>query len=647
MKYGKCESQDCPKKPRRMPADGLCKICKKPLMTIGWMKVHQGKLILMALALVALGIGFAVARVAEERKVIGKRLADFRRSIDMIQGDTDSFLKRAVQRPATSQALRQLSEIGKKFVGFGDRVENALAANDVLSAGGVVTEATTEVDQAKAIEEKARKTLENPEAHRKVGALLSTAGTISEDLETYFTSLGSKTGTWVQEFDEHREALDQIKQDLGKYKQLTAHWESAKTLKDRLEAIMTKHSLLSARVENYRPPDPAPKAPFPKDEATVKIAADAELCAHLVVPLVENYGASSCFHGEGDEWYLMPVSGPFKGEKVLVFGSTLRAGELIASLADLVFEADPQSLNAALRAGEEKGRLVCFDALTFNCGLESPLQFVEIEHLPSVQLPSGDAAGALLEKVAAAFQIATPGADNADGAVTLGLHHYSNRGPLRVLPVRTVKDASAIPPTPETISSRDYPFHYPVYSHAAPAAGPIIDGFLSFISSDTGQERIGRLGFVDLRIRTFFDPPSPQEAVAIAAALGLTDSRNIQALRLTATIQFELNASNFDQKANRDLAKLGGEIIERFPTPEWSVVVIGHTSSDGAPSRNSALSGERGARVANYLRSRSELPAKSVTSLGMSADLPRYSNEEEAGRQKNRRSDIWVVKLLK
>jgi OOP family OmpA-OmpF porin len=78
--------------------------------------------------------------------------------------------------------------------------------------------------------------------------------------------------------------------------------------------------------------------------------------------------------------------------------------------------------------------------------------------------------------------------------------------------------------------------------------------------------------------------------------------------------------------------------------PKLSIEISGHTSSEGAPSRNLDLSLRRAEAVKLYLVNRGIDPMR-ILSVGHGSEQPIADNRTEEGRSKNRRIEFRVMKL--
>jgi outer membrane protein OmpA-like peptidoglycan-associated protein len=88
-------------------------------------------------------------------------------------------------------------------------------------------------------------------------------------------------------------------------------------------------------------------------------------------------------------------------------------------------------------------------------------------------------------------------------------------------------------------------------------------------------------------------------------------------------------------------------ILDRFATtlkdnPATTVTIIGHTDSTGSDAVNQPLSVDRASHTRDYLASRGVSPTRIVVE-GRGAREPIASNDDNAGRARNRRVEIYVA----
>jgi peptidoglycan-binding protein ArfA len=115
---------------------------------------------------------------------------------------------------------------------------------------------------------------------------------------------------------------------------------------------------------------------------------------------------------------------------------------------------------------------------------------------------------------------------------------------------------------------------------------------------------------------------------------------------LQATVDADLAAPIKFQTGSDKLTKDGQQQLSTVVSavkacPDVKLTVIGHTDNTGTDAINNPLSESRAKAVAGYLVAQG-LPADSVTSKGAGSSEPVASNDTEAGRAQNRRTEIKV-----
>ena len=89
-------------------------------------------------------------------------------------------------------------------------------------------------------------------------------------------------------------------------------------------------------------------------------------------------------------------------------------------------------------------------------------------------------------------------------------------------------------------------------------------------------------------------------------------------------------------RSGRELDKLAG-VINKYD--QTVVHVVGHTDSVGSDAYNQGLSERRANAVKDYLTSQG-VKASHLTARGYGEDRPRFPNDVEANRAKNRRAEL-------
>ena len=74
------------------------------------------------------------------------------------------------------------------------------------------------------------------------------------------------------------------------------------------------------------------------------------------------------------------------------------------------------------------------------------------------------------------------------------------------------------------------------------------------------------------------------------------------------------------------------------------IEVLGHTDSFGTDEYNQKLSQNRAETVKKYLMDHLQYPAENIVAKGFAANVPVSTNATPAGRQKNRRVEIVLIR---
>lgn len=110
-------------------------------------------------------------------------------------------------------------------------------------------------------------------------------------------------------------------------------------------------------------------------------------------------------------------------------------------------------------------------------------------------------------------------------------------------------------------------------------------------------------------------------------------------ITLPGGVFFETDKAELKAAAMVKLNQVGDALVKY--SPESTMVVEGHTDSQGKPEYNKDLSRRRAESVATYLISRG-IARDRITSTGAGADRPVADNTSPDGRAQNRRVEIIV-----
>ncbi|MDD5151919.1 MAG: OmpA family protein, partial [Flavobacterium sp.] len=108
------------------------------------------------------------------------------------------------------------------------------------------------------------------------------------------------------------------------------------------------------------------------------------------------------------------------------------------------------------------------------------------------------------------------------------------------------------------------------------------------------------------------------------------------------TILFNSGKSSFQQQTYPILQNITS-ILKEYPDAQFSIE--GHTDSDGNNDANQTLSENRASAVKNYLV-KNGIASTRLTSVGYGETKPVSSNKTAAGKAKNRRTEVILVKVI-
>ncbi len=109
-------------------------------------------------------------------------------------------------------------------------------------------------------------------------------------------------------------------------------------------------------------------------------------------------------------------------------------------------------------------------------------------------------------------------------------------------------------------------------------------------------------------------------------------------LTLPQDLLFAVDSATLRPDLQQDLRVIATNLVN-FPRSD--VIVIGHTDNTGSAAYNQGLSERRAGSVAQVLRSQG-VSANRIQTIGRGLTQPVASNDTAAGRQQNRRVEIFI-----
>lgn len=132
-----------------------------------------------------------------------------------------------------------------------------------------------------------------------------------------------------------------------------------------------------------------------------------------------------------------------------------------------------------------------------------------------------------------------------------------------------------------------------------------------------------------------------QQAAELEEELANAEVERIgEGIRVTfdSGILFAFDSSELQATARQNLGELSQSLLQY---PNTTVLVVGHTDSTGSDAYNQGLSERRADAAANYLVERGVTRSR-IRSEGRGESEPRASNDDEVGRQLNRRVEVAI-----
>jgi phosphate transport system substrate-binding protein len=215
--------------------------------------------------------------------------------------------------------------------------------------------------------------------------------------------------------------------------------------------------------------------------------------------------------------------------------------------------------------------------------------------------------------------------------------------------LRIASGGSAVPPSKLTVGRESYPLTRRLFLYTAMVpANPLVGNFVSFVQSDPGQMIVDKDGFVGTvttvamptAITTLAMPTAPSHSLppdAPARYKALVDQYD----QTSFNFYFNSGSGALDNKALVDVGRLVDMVTSTRAAHPRKIVLVGFSDSAGGRRENQRLSEYRAKAVATELEAQGLVVEDAI---GFGEDLPIRDNATEAGREKNRRVEIFLTR---
>ncbi len=131
------------------------------------------------------------------------------------------------------------------------------------------------------------------------------------------------------------------------------------------------------------------------------------------------------------------------------------------------------------------------------------------------------------------------------------------------------------------------------------------------------------------------------EAIKNAQVESVTDANGLQAVKVTfdSGILFATNSSTLNATAKTSLMQFAG-VLKNYA--DTDVAIIGHTDNTGTDAINNPLSVQRAQSVSAYLKTCGVGAGQIASVEGLGSTSPIADNSTAAGRQQNRRVEVFM-----
>jgi phosphate transport system substrate-binding protein len=234
-------------------------------------------------------------------------------------------------------------------------------------------------------------------------------------------------------------------------------------------------------------------------------------------------------------------------------------------------------------------------------------------------------------------QLSDEVSNDPNGIGFTGLPYIKNSKAVAVSDIGT----APIYPNVFTVATEDYPLSRRLYLYSpSNPKNPYTRDFVEFALSHEAQEIVKRddVGFVSLNIQSYKAHIDENLPVQNSTVFNHYLRTIREAKRLSLNFRFKTNSDELDNRGLRDMERIVN-FLKKNQRDFQRLILIGFSDAKGDYQYNYELAFKRSRRVGEELRSRGIFP-DNVLSAG--EEVPVASNDNDMGRDKNRRVEVWI-----
>ncbi|MDH1443836.1 substrate-binding domain-containing protein [Pseudomonas sp. GD03721] len=244
-----------------------------------------------------------------------------------------------------------------------------------------------------------------------------------------------------------------------------------------------------------------------------------------------------------------------------------------------------------------------------------------------VLAPGGRTLAPRAQRFESSTQLSDAVSSDANGIGFIGLPYIRQAKAVSV----ASGDSQPMPPSTTLIATEDYPLARRLFLYNAPQlTNPWARALIDFAHSPRGQAIVDSSFIAQTvqAVKVSTDTQMPAEYRQLAK----------QAQRLSVNFRFQEGSATLDNKAHRDMRRVL-DYLKQHDKLQNKVVLVGFGDPKSDPERAELLSKLRAMAVRREL-AREGVLLREVTGLG--SELPVAANDQDNGRIRNRRVEVWV-----